>query len=187
MSDLCDPVDCSPPGSSTHGISQARVLEWVAISFSEGSSRTRDQTQVSHIAGRHFTVWATREARWKWQLDHKESWVLKNWFFWTVVLEKTLECPMDCKEIQPVHHKGNQSWIFTRRTDVEAEALILEPPDVKNWLIWKDPDAGKDWRQKEKQMAEDDMVGWYHWLNGHEIEQTLGIGDGQGSLVFIGS
>ena len=101
----------------------------------------------------------------------------------TVMLEKTLESPLDCKEIQPAHPKGNQSWIFIGRTDAEAEALILWPPDAKNWLIWKDPDAGKDWRQKEKGMTEDEMVGWHHQLDGHEFEQALGVGDGQGSLV----
>ena len=106
----------------------------------------------------------------KWQLDYKESWVPKNWCFWTVVLEKTLESSLDCKEIQPVHHKGNQSWIFIERTDAEAEAPILWPPDVKNWPIWKDPDAGKDWRQEEKGTTEDEMVGWHHRLNGHELE-----------------
>ena len=99
-----------------------------------------------------------------WELDHKESWVLKNWCFWTVVFEKTLESPLDCKGSQPVHHKGNQSWIFIGRTDAEAEAPILWSPDVKNWLIWKDPDAGKDWRQEEKGMAEDEMVGWHYQL-----------------------
>ena len=114
------------------------------------------------------------------KLDHKESWV-QNWCFWTVVLEKTLESPLNCKEIQPVHPKGNQSWIFIGRTDTGAEALILWPPDAKNWLIWKDPDAGKDWRQ-EKRTTEDEMVGWHHWLDGHEFEQALGVGDGQGSL-----
>ena len=119
---------------------------------------------------------------WIWELDHKESWVPKNWCFWTVVLEKTLESPLDCKEIQPVHPKGNQSWISTERTDVEAEAPILWPPDAKNWLIGKDPDAGKDWR-REKGMTEDEMLGWHHWLNGHEFEQTPGVGDGQGSLA----
>ena len=103
------------------------------------------------------------------ELDCKEIWVLKNWCFWTVVLEKTLESPMDSKEIQPVQPKGNQSWIFIGRTDAEAETLILWPPDVKNWLIWKDPDAGKDWRW-EKGTTEDEMVGWYHRLNGHEFE-----------------
>ena len=105
-----------------------------------------------------------------WILDYKESWTLKNWCFWTVVLEKTLESPLDWKEIQPVHPKGNQSWIFTGRTDAEAETPILWPLDVKNRLIGKDPDAGKDWRWEEKGMTEDEMVGWNHQLNGHEFE-----------------
>ena len=109
---------------------------------------------------------------WMWELDYKESWVLKNWCFWTVVLEKTLESPLDCKEIQPVHPKGNQSWIFIGRTDAEAETPILWLPDAKNWLIGKDPDAGKDWRQVEKGMTEDKMVAWHHQLNGHEFELT---------------
>ena len=107
----------------------------------------------------------------------------KNWCFSTVVLEKTLESPLDCKEIKPVSPKGNQSWIFIRRTDAEAEALILWPPDVKNWLIGKDPDAGKDWRQEEKRTTEDEMFGWHHLLNGHEFEQTLRDGWGQGGLA----
>ena len=110
-----------------------------------------------------------------WELDHKESWVLKNWCFWTVVLEKTLESPLDCKEIQPVSPKGDQSWIFIGRADAEAETPILWPPDAKNWLIGKDPDAGKDWRQEEKRVIEDEKVGWHHWLNGHEFEQALGV------------
>ena len=104
-----------------------------------------------------------------WELDSKESWAQKNWCFWTVVLEKTLESPLDCKEIQPVHPKGDQSWLFIGRTDVEAETPILWPPDAKNWLIWKDPDAGKDWGQEEKGTIEDEMVGWHHPLNGHEF------------------
>ena len=107
---------------------------------------------------------------WMWQLDHKESWALKNWCFWTVVLEKTLESPLDCKEIQPVHPKGNQSWIFTGRTDANTEASILWPPDVKNWLTGKDPDAGKDWRQGETGMTEAEMVGWHHRLDGYKFE-----------------
>ena len=119
---------------------------------------------------------------WMWELGHKEGWALKNGCFWAVVLEKALEGPLDCKEIQPVHPKGNQSWIFIGRTDGEAETLILWPPEVKNWLIGKDPDAGKDWRQEEKGTIEDEMVGWHHWLNGRESEQTPGVGDGQGSL-----
>ena len=118
-----------------------------------------------------------------WELGHKESWMPKNWCFWTVVLEKTLESPLDCKEIQPVHPKGNQSWIFVGRTDAEAEAPILWPADAKNWLIGKDPDAGKDWRREEKGTTENEMVGWHHWLNGHEFERALGVGDGQWSLV----
>ena len=95
---------------------------------------------------------------WMWELDYKEGWVLKNWCFWTVVLEKTLQSPLDCKEIQPVHPKGDQSWVFVGRTDVEAETPILWPPDAKRWVIWKDPDAGKDWGQEEKGMTEDGMV-----------------------------
>ena len=101
---------------------------------------------------------------WMWQLDYKESWAPKTWCFWTVVFKKTLESPLDCKGIQPVHPKGNQSWIFIERSNAEAETPILWPPDVKNWLILKDPDAGKDWRWEEKGATEDEMVGWYHWL-----------------------
>ena len=107
---------------------------------------------------------------WMWGLDHKESWGSKNWCFWSAVLEKTLKSPLDCKELQPVHPKGNQSWIFIERTDAEAETPILWPPNVKSWLIWKDPDAGKDWRWEEKGTTEDDMVGWHHRLNGHGFE-----------------
>ena len=103
-----------------------------------------------------------------WELEYKEGWALKNWCFWTVVLEKTLESPLECKEIQPVHPKGNKSWIFIGRTDVEAEAPILWPPDVKSWLIWKDPDAGKDLRWEEKGTTDDEMVGWHHQIDGHE-------------------
>ena len=116
---------------------------------------------------------------WMWELDHKESWALKNWCFWTVVLEKTLESPLDCKEVKQVNPKGNQSWIFIGRTDAEAETPILWSPDVKNWLIGKDPHAGRDWGQEEKGMTEDEMFGWHHWLNGHEFEQAPRVGDGQ--------
>ena len=107
---------------------------------------------------------------WMWELDCEESWARENWCFGTVVLEKTLGSPLDCKEIQPVHPKGNRSWIFFGRTDAEAVTPILWLPDVKNWLIWKDPDAGKDWRWEEKGTTEDEMVGWHHRLNGHEFE-----------------
>jgi len=118
-----------------------------------------------------------------WELDCEESWTPKNWCFWTVVLEKTLESPLDCKEIQPVHSKGDQSWVFIGRTAAEAETPILWPPDVKSWLIGKAPDAGKDWRQEEKGTTEDEMVGWHHWLNGLEFEEAPGVGDGQGGLA----
>ena len=120
---------------------------------------------------------------WMWELDYKESWTPKNWCFWTVVLEKTLESPLDCKEIKSVNLKGNQPWIFIGKNNAEAEAPILWPPDAKNGLIWKDLDAGKDWRHGEKGMAEDEIVVWHHRLNGHEFEQALGVCDGQGSLV----
>ena len=121
---------------------------------------------------------------WMWELYYKESWVLKNWCFWTVVLEKTLESPLDCKEIQPVHLKGDPAWVFIGRADVEAETPILWPPDVKTWLIRKDPDAGRDWGQEEKGM---NMVGWHHQLNGHGSGWTPGVGDGQGGLACCGS
>ena len=120
---------------------------------------------------------------WTWELDHTESWVLKNWCFWTVVLEKTLESPLDCKEIKPVHPKGNQSWVFIGRTDVEAETPTLWLPHVKSWLTGKDPDAGRDWGREEKGTTEDEMAGWDHWLNEHEFEWTPGVGDRQGGLV----
>ena len=107
---------------------------------------------------------------WMWDLDYKESWAPKNWCFWTVVLEKTHESPLHCQEIQPVNRKGNQSWVFIGKSDIEAETPILWPPDAKSWLIWKDPDDGKDWRQEEKGTTEDEMVGWHHWLNEHEFE-----------------
>ena len=120
---------------------------------------------------------------WIWELDYKESWVPKNWCFWTVVLEKTLESPLDCKEIKPVNPKGNQSWIFIGRIVAKAETPILWPPAGKNWLIGKDPDTGKDRGWEEKGMTEDELVGWHHRLNGHEFEQVLGGGDGRGSLA----
>ena len=120
---------------------------------------------------------------WMWELDYKESWVAQNWCFWTALLEKTLESPLDCKEIQPVHPKGDQSWVFMGRTDVEAEAPILWPPHGKSWLIGKDPDAWKDWRWEEKGTTEDEMVGWHHRFSGHGFGWTPGVGDGQGGLV----
>ena len=122
-----------------------------------------------------------------WGLDQKEGWAPKNWCFWTVVLEKTLESPLGSKEIKPVNPKGNQPWIFIGRTDAKAEAPKLWLSEVKSQLIWKDPDAGKDWRQKEKGATEDEMAGRHHWLNGHEFEQTKGDSGGQGMLQSMGS
>ena len=122
-----------------------------------------------------------------WELDYKESWAPKNWCFWTVVLKKTVENPLDCKEIQPVHPKGDQSWVFTGGTDVEAETPILWPPDAESWPIWKDPDAGKDWGPEVKVTTEDEMVGWHYWHNGHGFGWTPGVGDGQGGLACCGS
>ena len=124
---------------------------------------------------------------WMWELDYKESRVLKNWCFWTVALEKTLESLLDCKEIQPIHPEGNQSWVFIGRTDVEAETPVLWLPDAKSWFIWEDPDAGKVWRWEEKGTTGDEMVGWHHWLDGHEFGWTPGVGDGRGGLACCGS
>ena len=124
---------------------------------------------------------------WMWELDYEESWAPKNWCFWTVVLEKTLESPLDCKEIQPVHSKGDQSWDFFGRNDAKAEAPVLWTPHAKSWLIGKDSEAGRNWGQEEKGMTEDEMAGWHHWLNGHESEWTPGVGDGQGGLACCNS
>ena len=122
-----------------------------------------------------------------WELDCEEGWALKNWCFWTVVLEKTLESPLDCEEIQPVHSKGDQPWDFFGRNDTKAEAPVLWPPHAKSWLIGKDSDAGRDWGQEEKGTTEDETAGWHHWLDGCESEWTPGVGDGQGSLVCCDS
>ena len=124
---------------------------------------------------------------WMWELDYKESWEHKNWWFWTSVLEKILESPLDCKEIQPVHPKGDQSWVFIGKTDVEAETRILWPPHAKSWLIGKNPVAGKDGGQEKKGTTEDEMVGWHHWLDGCGFGWTSGFGDGQGGLACCGS
>ena len=118
-----------------------------------------------------------------WELDCEESWALKNWCSWTVVLEKTLESPLGCKEIQPVHSEGDQPWDFFGKNDAKAETPVLWPPHVKSWLIGKDSDAGRDWGQEEKGMTEDEMAGWHHRLDGREFDWTPGVGDGQGGLA----
>ena len=135
------------------------IWPWATFIFIQ--SNKCPYTQSYGVSSSHVQIW---------ELDHKEGWVLKNWCFWTVLLDKTLESPLESKEIKPVNHKGNQLWIFIGRTDAEAEAPILWQPDAKSWLIRKGPDAGKDWRQEEKGTTENDMVGWHHWLNGHESE-----------------
>ena len=130
-----------------------------------------------------WKLWLSRSHVWMWEWDHKEGWVPKNWCFWTVVLELTLESPLDSKEIKPVNPKGNQPWTFIGKTDAEDEAPILWRPDANSWLTGKDPDAGKDWWQEGKRVTEDEMVGWHHWLDRHEFEQTPGDSERQGSLV----
>ena len=122
-----------------------------------------------------------------WELVYKESWARKNWCFWTVVLEKTLESHLDCKEIQPVHSEGDWSWDFFGRNDAKAETPVLWPPHAKSWLIGKDSDAGRDWEQEEKGTTEDEMAGWHHWLNGRESEWTPGVGDGPGGMACCDS
>ena len=148
---LWDPMDCSMPGKPRQYIKKQR--HYLANRGPDNQSYSFSNSPV-----------------WMWELEHKQGWVSKNWCFWTVMLEKTLESPLGCKEIKLVNPKGNQTWIFIGRTDAVAEAPILWPPDTKSWLIGKDPDAGKDWRQEEKGMTEDEMVGWHHRLNGHEFE-----------------
>ena len=149
-------------------------------SYDKPRQYTKKQRQHFVNKGPHSQSYGfARSHVWMWELDHKEGWVPKNWCFWTLVLEKTLESPLNSKEIKQVNPKGNQPWIFIGRTDAEAEAPIVRPPDVKNWLTGKDPDDGKDWKQ-EKGVTEDEMTGWHHRPTGHEFEQTP---EGQGSLV----
>ena len=168
-------------GDCSHEIERSLLLGRKAMINLDSILKSRDITSLAKV---HLVkAMAFPLVMWMWELDYKESWAPKNWCFWTVVLEKTLESPLDCKELQQVHPKGNQSWIFTGRTDAEAEAPILWPPDAKSQLIEEDPDAGKDWGQEEKGTTEDKMVGWHHRLNGHECEYTSGVGDAQGSLV----
>ena len=144
--------------------------------------KSRDITLLTKVHRAKAMLFSSGHV-WMKELNHKEGWAPKNWWFWTVVLEKTLESPLDSKEIKSVNPKGNQPWIFTARTDAEVEAPIRWPLDVKSQLIGKDSDAGNYWRQEEKGTTEDEMVGWHHQLNGHEFDQTLGNSEGQGSLA----
>ena len=156
-------------GDCNHEMKRHLLLARKVISNQNSLFKIRDMTLPTKVCLIKAMFFSSSHVC-MWELDYKESWTLKNWCFWTVVLEKTLESPLDCKEIQPIHPKGNQSWILIGRTDAEIETPILWRPDVKNWLTRKDPDAGKDWRWEKKGMTEDEMVGWHHWLNGHELE-----------------
>ena len=166
-------------GDCSHEIKRPLLLGRKAMTNLDSILKSRSITFVNKSPSSQSYGFSSSHV-WMWQLYYKESWVAKNWCFCTVVLEKTLESPLDCKEIQPVNPERNQSWIFIGKTHAEAETPILWPPDTKNWPIGKDPDAGKDWRQEEKRMTEDEMVGWHHWLDGHEFEQAPGVGHGQG-------
>ena len=168
-------------GDCSHEIKRRLLLGRKAVTNLDSVLKSRDITSLTKVCLVKAMVFPV--AVQMWDLDHKDSWAPKNWCFWTVVLEKTLENPLNCKQIKPVNPKGNQPWIFIGRTDAEAETPIHWPPDAKNQLIRKDPDAGTDWRQEEKGATEDEMFGWHHWLNGHESEQAPGDGGGQESLV----
>ena len=158
-------------GDCSHEIKRLLLLGRKVMTNLVSVLKSRDITLPAkvHLVKARWLYNQNSSHVWMWELDYKESWVPKNWCFWTVVLKKTFESPLDSMEIQPVHPKGNQSWVFVGRTDVEAETPILWPPDAKNWLTGKDPDAGKDRGQEEKEMTEDEMVGWHHRLNGHEF------------------
>ena len=156
-------------GDCSHEIKRCLLLGRKVMTNQDNILKSRDitlSTKVHLVKAMIFPV----VMLWMWELGYKESWAQKNWCFWPVVLEKTLESPLDCKETQPVHSTENKSWIFIGRADAEAEIPILRPPDGKNWITGKDPDAGKDWQQEEKGMTEDETVGWHHRLNGHEFE-----------------
>ena len=169
-------------GDCSHEIKRRLLLGRKCMANLDNILNSRDITLATKVCVVK-AMFFSKSHVWIWELYQKENWALKNWCFWAMVLEKTLESPLDCKEFQPVIPEGNQSWIFIGRTDTEVETPILLPPGVKNWLIWKDPDAGKDWRQEEKGMIEDEMVRWHYWLDGHEFDEALGVSDGQGSLV----
>ena len=166
-------------GDCSHEIKSHLLLGRKAMTNLDSILKSRDITKKGLY---HQSCGFSSGHVWMWELDHRKSWALKNWCFWTVVLEKALESPLDSMAIQPVHSKGGQFWIFIGRTDAKDETPILLAPDAKSWLIEKDPDAGKDWRQEEKETAEDEMVGWHHRLDGCEFEHSAGVGDGQGGL-----
>ena len=173
-------------GNCSHEIKTHLLLGRKAVTNLDSILKSRDVTLPTKVCLVKALVFPSSHV-WMWELDYKESWAPKYWCFWTVVLEKTLESPLDSKEIHPVHPKGDQSWVFFGRTDAKAETPILWPPHAKSWLIGKDSDAGRDWGQEEKGTTEDEMAGWHHWLDGHEFGWTLGFGDGQGALMCCSS
>ena len=168
-------------GDCSHQLKRRLLLGRKVLTNLESRLKSREITLPTKVCLVKAMVFPSG-CVWMRKLDCEESWVLKNWCFWTVVLEKTLESPLDCKEIQPVHSKGDQPWDFLGGNDAKAETPVLWPPHAKSWLIGRDSDAGRDWGQEEKGMTEDEMAGWHHWLNGHEFEWTPGVVDGQGSL-----
>ena len=173
-------------GDFSHEIKRRLLLGRKVMTNLDSILKSRDITLSTKVHLVKAMVFPSHV--WTWELDYKERWAQKNWCFGTVVLEKTLESPLDCKEIQPVHPRGNQSWVFSLEgLMLKLKLPILWPPDVKSWLIWKDPDAGKDWGQEEKGTTEDEMVGWHHQLNGHGFGWTPGVGDGQRGLACCGS
>ena len=169
-------------GDCSYEIKRRLLLGRKVMTNLESILKSRDITLPTKVHLVKTMVFFSSGHVWMWELYCEEGWALKKWCFWTVVLEKTLESPLDCKEIQPVHSKGNQSWVFIGRTDAEGETSVLWPPHTKSWLFGKDSDAGRDWGQEEKGTKEDEMAGWHHWFDGREFEWTLGVGDGQGGL-----
>ena len=172
-------------GDCSHEIKRCLLLGRKVMTNLHRILNSRDITLPTKVRLVKAMIFPSRV--WMWELDCEESWAQKSWCFWTVVLEKTLDSPLDCKEIQPVHPKGDQSWVFFGRTDAEAETPILWPPHMKSWLIGKDSDAGRDWGQEEKGTTEDEMAGWHFQLDAHEFGWTLGVGDGQGGLACCDS
>ena len=180
---ICWGSKITADGDCSHEIKRRLLLGRKVMTNLDSILKSRDITLPPSSQGYGFSSGHLG----MWELDCEESWAPKNRCFWTAVLEKTLESSLDCKEIQPVHPKGDQSWLFIGRTDAEAETPILWPPHVKSWLTGKDPDAGRDWGQEEKGTTEDEMAGWHHWLDGHEFEWSPEVGDGQGGLACYDS
>ena len=174
-------------GDCSHDIKRRLLLGGKVMTNLDSILKNRDITLSTKVCLVKAMYGFSCGHVWMWELDYKEDRVPKNWCFWSMVLEKTLECPLDCREIQLVHPKGAQTWVFIGKTDVEAETPILWPPDAKSWLIGKDPDAGKNWGKEQKGTTENEMAGWHHWLDGHEFEWTPGVGDRQGGLACCGS